>query len=245
MTSGCYLRRVHTAMPANSVFSFRSTAFSEGLRGSLSFSVPAAVARGLVHLGWAHKWLCVQPQGLPRLISATHGPRDYPKCSLPKWWATTHLIQAGSELDLEVFDGEYLACDAGPVFLPDGVVDWAALCPENALPVKEHGERFSVHPVVTVPFSLARFSSGDGLWALLGSLQAQRMRTRFRRGLDVLADVVNLEPRTSIYPLLKMTRRLLAEIETRDALAKQSDSVRRSFRIGLDGVDTKQPGQQR
>jgi len=225
-------------MPANSVFSFRATVFREGTRESLSFSVPAAVARGLVHLGWARKWLSVQPKGLPRLISATHGSRSFPKCSLPRWWAEAHQVRPGTELDLEVFDGEFLACDAGPVFLPEGVVDWAALCPENALPTSEHGDRVAIHTTSSPSFSLSRFSSSDEFWKLLGFFQSKSTSTKLRRWATAsLAAVVGLEPLISTVALLRMTKRLLADLLGRDVLVKQPEAVQRAFAVGfLDGA---------
>lgn len=52
-------RIVKTILPVDGVFCFVATARAEG-DGGLRVAVPAAIVRGLVHVGWTGRWLDVK-----------------------------------------------------------------------------------------------------------------------------------------------------------------------------------------
>lgn len=52
-------RIVKTVLPVNGVFCFTATARAEG-DGGLRVAIPAAIVRGLVHVGWTGRWLDVK-----------------------------------------------------------------------------------------------------------------------------------------------------------------------------------------
>lgn len=52
-------RIVQTIIPNDGVFHFEAVARAEG-EGGLRVAIPAAIVRGLIHLGWAGRWLDVK-----------------------------------------------------------------------------------------------------------------------------------------------------------------------------------------
>lgn len=53
-------RIVRTILPVDGVFHFEAIARAEGNARSLRIAVPAAIVRGLVHVGWTGRWLDVR-----------------------------------------------------------------------------------------------------------------------------------------------------------------------------------------
>jgi len=55
-------RIVKTTLPVDGLFCFTAVARTEG-DGGLRVAVPAAIVRGLVHVGWTGRWLDVKLNG--------------------------------------------------------------------------------------------------------------------------------------------------------------------------------------
>jgi hypothetical protein len=60
---------VKTVLPVDGVFRFEATVRAEGNARSLRVAVPAAIVRGLVHVGWTGRWLSVMLDAAPCCLS--------------------------------------------------------------------------------------------------------------------------------------------------------------------------------
>jgi len=91
-------RIVKTVIPSDGVFHFDAIAREEG-DGGLRIAIPAAIVRGLVHLGWAGRWLIVQ-LGDARFKAAVRPHPTSVMFALPK--RHRGAVCAGDRVTLEV-----------------------------------------------------------------------------------------------------------------------------------------------
>jgi hypothetical protein len=92
---------VKTVIPDAGVFRFEAVARLEG-RGGLRVAIPAAIVRGLMHLGWAGKQLDIRLlDSGQRFVAAARPHPSATMIALPK--ALRGGISAGEVVKLEVW----------------------------------------------------------------------------------------------------------------------------------------------
>ena len=92
-------RIVQTIIPSDGVFRFETTVRVEGAGRSLRVAVPAAIVRGLVHVGWAGRWLDVKLDGARFKIAVRPHPTSV-MFALPRKHRGD--VHAGDRIALEV-----------------------------------------------------------------------------------------------------------------------------------------------
>ncbi len=91
-------RIVKTIIPNDGVFRFDVVARTEG-DGGLRVAIPAAIVRGLVHIGWTGRWLDVR-LGDVRFKAAVRPHPTSVMFALPKRHRGT--VRAGDRVTLEI-----------------------------------------------------------------------------------------------------------------------------------------------
>jgi len=91
-------RIVKTTLPVDGLFYFTAVARAEG-DGGLRVAVPAAIVRGLVHVGWAGRWLDVKFDGVSFRVAVRPHPTSV-MFGLPRRYRGA--IHAGDHVALAV-----------------------------------------------------------------------------------------------------------------------------------------------
>jgi len=90
---------VKTVLPVDGVFRFEATVRAEGNARSMRVAVPAAIVRGLVHVGWTGRWLDVEFNG--RWFRAAVRPHPTSVMfSLPR--SVRGALEAGTRISLTI-----------------------------------------------------------------------------------------------------------------------------------------------
>jgi hypothetical protein len=136
------------------VFRFTAVIRREGYDG-MKISIPPAVCRGLMHLGWGGAWLDVRLMNQRCFV--------YPRL---KQWSTTIRIpayarigvQVDQEVEIEIRNAESYRCRPAPP--PDGCVDLTEFVPEYAFPVASDNV-LTIYTRMEKPFTVKRFAPAD------------------------------------------------------------------------------------
>jgi hypothetical protein len=91
-------RIVKTILPVDGVFRFTAVARAEG-DGGLRVAVPAAIVRGLVHVGWTGRWLDVKLDGASFRVAVRPHPTSV-MFGLPR--KHRGAIRAGDQVALAI-----------------------------------------------------------------------------------------------------------------------------------------------
>jgi len=181
-------RIVQTIIPSTGAFRVEAVVRAEG-NGGLRVTIPAPIVRGLMHLGWAGRWLYVRRDDAAWVAAVRPHPTAM-MFALPKWCRGD--VAAGDIVELELFDAERLRCRSAQA-VGDERFDWAAVVPRDALGVAEDAV-LAVHTAYEPPFCLARFAPLDVVERLLalytGRTDAKTWQVARKGSLDGAIDLL-------------------------------------------------------
>ena len=159
-------RTVKTIIPPDCIFRFRAKTRPEG--DGVRVTIPAAVIRGLRHLGWDEKWLRIQlGQTTFHAVARTQGASMI--ISLPKRYRGD--VIAGDVIDLEIRDAADNQCESDALLTKD-CLDWGAVVPADTFATEED-DTLVIHTKYAAPFRMKRFTPLHETMWLLGFYQAE------------------------------------------------------------------------